>query len=189
MSQRIETNPSPTVCTATDESQHAPHLNAVADANQQPSYQPQRVSMANISHWGLIAFLLAISTWGLAWRTVQEDEYETTVRLSPAIVSLVQDPSNLNRSAGILKLRNQLGGEVQNLKIHAGCKCTILDEPPKSIANGTEAEIKVKVEDSQAAKQLVLLDFELLRKNASIPVSEVITLVSNLTTNNTKGEQ
>jgi len=58
-------------------------------------------------------------------------------------------------------------------------RCTILDEAPTSIAIGTQAAINVKVERSEAATQLVLLDFELLRKDAAVQVSEVITLVCN----------
>ncbi len=126
--------------------------------------------------WPVIGFITSLSLIGLVLG-MGIGTATTVSRLSPNSVVLRQDSENPQRLLGEVRLKNQLGGEVQKLEVHVGCRCTILEKSPMTLANGKEVSIAVTVENSKSTTQLVLINFELSRNGNTIPVSEIVTLV------------
>lgn len=126
--------------------------------------------------WSIITLLIATSTYALFHGLMEEKSYRPSVRLSPASIQLDQVPSNPRLFTGLLPLTNRLGGRVTKLRLHTGCKCTVVDKAPNIIDEGTSFVVRVNVENSNAEKQHVLLDFELVRWDDTVPVAEVVTL-------------
>lgn len=136
----------------------------------------QLQKFSNSGQWSIIALLIVTSTYALSHGLMGENSYRSSVRLSPASIHLDQDPSNPRLFTGLLPLTNRLGGRVTKLRMHTGCKCTVVDKAPNVIDEGNSCVVRVNVENSNAAKQHVLLDFEVVRWDDTVPVAEVVTL-------------
>jgi hypothetical protein len=130
----------------------------------------------NIGQWITIFLLIASSGYGLALGINGKDKHRTTTRLSPTTIRLVQDTSDPNLFTGLLPLSNKLDGRITRLKLHTGCKCTVVDKPPETIDNGKSTVSLVYVKIPRVAKQHVLIDFEFERWDDKIPCSEVVVL-------------
>lgn len=147
--------------------------------------QLQKIS--SYGQWSIIALLFVTSTYALSFGLMGKSIYRSSVRLSPASIHLDQAPSNPGLFTGLLPLTNRLGGRVTKLRLHTGCKCTVVDKAPNVIDEGNSFVVRVNVENSTAAKQHVLVDYELVRWDDTVPVSEVVTLEAHSGENIVRG--
>lgn len=113
----------------------------------------------------------------IAFRTMEGEPFSLDTRLSPHRVELTINSPVREEFIGEFVLSNSVGGDISNLTLHAGCKCTIITPPPKHLANGRSARIDVKIRNTNTDKQLVLVDYEVQIENAITPVTEIVELI------------